>query len=62
MSPTKPGRGGDGADRHPREEFLQRFKISEEDFAKPIRDVAHRATGGFETEEVREFVRERLTR
>ena len=44
----------------PREEFLQRFKISEEDFAKPIRDVAHRATDGFETEAVREFVKERL--
>ena len=46
----------------PREEFLQRFKISEQDFAKPIRDAAHRASGGFEVEELREFVRERLSR
>jgi polyferredoxin len=44
----------------PREEFLRRFRISEEQFAAPIRDAAHRASGGFETEEVREFVRERL--
>jgi hypothetical protein len=46
----------------PREEFLERFRISEEEFLKPIRDVAHRATGGFETEELRGFVRERLAR
>jgi polyferredoxin len=46
----------------PRAEFLQRFRISEEDFAKPIRDAAHRPTGGFEVEELREFVRERLAR
>jgi polyferredoxin len=46
----------------PREEFLQRFRISEEDFGKPIRDAAHRATGSFEVEELREFVRERLAR
>jgi polyferredoxin len=46
----------------PMADFLQRFKITEEEFAGPIRDVAHRATGGFETEELREFVRERLAR
>ena len=46
----------------PMAEFLERFKITEEEFLKPIRDVAHRATDGFETEELREFVRERLGR
>jgi len=46
----------------PREEFLERFRISAQEFAGPIRDAAHRASGGFETEEVREFVRERLGR
>jgi polyferredoxin len=46
----------------PREQFLQRFQISEEEFAGPIRDAAHRASGGFEVEELREFVREHLSR
>ena len=46
----------------PREEFLRRFRISAEQFAGPIRDAAHQASGGFETEEVRGFVRERLGR
>jgi hypothetical protein len=46
----------------PEEEFLQRFRISAEDFAKPIRDAAHRASGGFEVEELPQFVRERLAR
>jgi hypothetical protein len=44
----------------PPEELLQRFRISEGDFAKPIRDAARRASGGFEVEELREFGRERL--
>jgi polyferredoxin len=46
----------------PMAEFLERFKITEEEFTKPIREIAHRATGGFETEELRAFVRERLAR
>jgi polyferredoxin len=46
----------------PREEFLRRFRISAEQFDGPIRDAAHQASGGFETEEVRGFVRERLGR
>jgi polyferredoxin len=46
----------------PMAEFLERFKITEEQFAGPIRDVAHRATGGFEVDALREFVRERLAR
>ena len=44
----------------PAAEFLQRFNITEEEFTNPIRDVAHRETGGFEVEELREFVRERF--
>ena len=44
----------------PREEFIKTFKISGEDFEKPIRESAHREGSGFEVETVREFVRERL--
>jgi polyferredoxin len=46
----------------PMAEFLERFRITEEEFPKPIRDAAHRGTGGFEVEELREFVREHLAR
>lgn len=46
----------------PRADFQQRFKISEQEFSKPIREASHRKADGFETEEVREFVRERLER
>ena len=44
----------------PEQEFLDRFKISPEDFDKPIRDAAHRPDSGFDTETVREFVKEKL--
>jgi polyferredoxin len=40
--------------------FLKRFKISEEEFNKPIRDVAHKPNSGFETEDVRKFVHEQM--
>ena len=44
----------------PKEEFLERFKVSAEDFEKPIRDVAHREGSGFDTQAVRDFVKEKL--
>ena len=40
--------------------FLERFDISEEDFDRPIKDSAHREGSGFDTESVRQFVREQL--
>jgi ferredoxin len=46
----------------PKERFLERFRISAEDFEGPIRDAAHHEDSGFETEDVREFVREQLKR
>jgi polyferredoxin len=44
----------------PKREFIKRFNISEEDFEGPIKDSAHREGSGFDTEDVREFVREHL--
>jgi len=44
----------------PKELFMKRFGISEDDLAKPIRDVAHKPNSGFETEDVRKFVREQM--
>lgn len=44
----------------PKAEFIEAFKISAEDFEKPIRESAHREGSGFDVEAVREFVRERL--
>jgi polyferredoxin len=44
----------------PKEEFIKTFKISAEDFEKPIRESAHREGSGFDVEAVREFVRERM--
>ncbi len=40
--------------------FLEQFNITEEDFELPIKDAAHREGSGFDTEDVREFVREQL--
>ena len=40
--------------------FLEKFHISEEDFVKPIKDSAHREDSGFDTESVRQFVREQI--
>jgi polyferredoxin len=44
----------------PREEFLKKFALSPEDFEKPIKDVAHAAGAGFDTTDVRDFVKEKL--
>lgn len=44
----------------PKELFLQRFRISEEEFTRPIREAAHKPNSGFETEDVRTFVRDQL--
>ena len=40
--------------------FLEKFDISKEDFARPIKDSAHREGSGFDTESVRQFVREQI--
>lgn len=42
----------------PMELFLERFNISKEDFIEHIKDAAHKENSGFDTEAVREFVRE----
>jgi polyferredoxin len=44
----------------PADLFLKRFNISEEQFRRPIKESAHREGSEFDTESVREFVRERL--
>ena len=44
----------------PKELFLNRFRITDEQFTKPIREAAHKPHAGFETEDVRNFVREHL--
>jgi polyferredoxin len=46
----------------PEKEFLVRFEISEEAFGKPIRESAHAPGSGFDTQDVREFVRLKLGR
>jgi len=40
--------------------FKKRFRISDEEFTQHIREVAHKPNSGFETEDVRNFVREQL--
>ena len=44
----------------PKTAFIERFGISNDDFEAPIRDAAHREGSGFDTEDVRAFVKERL--
>ena len=44
----------------PKELFVKRFKISEAELNTPIRDLAHRPNSGFETEDVRKFVKEQM--
>jgi len=44
----------------PKELFMKRFGISEDELTKPIREVAHKPNSGFETEDVRKFVREQM--
>jgi polyferredoxin len=46
----------------PKDLFLARFGVSDDDFELPIKDVAHREGSGFDTEDLREFVREWLDR
>jgi polyferredoxin len=48
------------ASRIPKELFMKTFKISEEEFNKEIREAAHKPNSGFETEDVRKFVREQM--
>jgi polyferredoxin len=43
----------------PKEEFLARFKISADEFEKPIKDASHRADSGFDIQSVRDFVKEK---
>ena len=44
----------------PKKLFLKEFEISEEEFELPIKDSAHREESEWETEDVREFVRQKL--
>jgi len=44
----------------PKEAFIERFGISDEQFEAPIKDAAHKEGSTFDTEAVREFVREAL--
>jgi polyferredoxin len=44
----------------PEQAFLERFGISRQQFDGPIRDATHAAGSTFDTEAVREFVREQL--
>jgi ferredoxin len=44
----------------PREAFLAAFGITAEEFGMPIRDSAHKAGSTFDTEAVREFVRQNM--
>jgi polyferredoxin len=37
--------------------IMEHFNISGEEFNKPIRDVSHKEDSGFETDDVREFIR-----
>jgi ferredoxin len=44
----------------PRADFLARFKISDADFEKPIREAAHREGSGFDTAAVKDWIAEKL--
>lgn len=44
----------------PKAEFLAKFKITEQDFEKPIRDAAHREGSGFDTAAVKDWIAEKL--
>jgi polyferredoxin len=48
------------ASKIPKELFMKRFGISEAELTAPIRDLAHRPNSGFETEDVRKFVKEQM--
>jgi ferredoxin len=40
--------------------FMEEFPLTDEEFDAPIKDAAHKEDSGFETEDVREFVRKQL--
>jgi polyferredoxin len=42
--------------------FLERFKITENEFEAPIRDAAHKEGSGFDTTAVKDFVKEELAK
>jgi ferredoxin len=44
----------------PEKRFIERFGISRDDFDLPIKESAHREDSDFDTEDVREFVREQI--
>lgn len=46
----------------PMADFMEHFGITEEDFEKPIKDVAQKKREKFDTEEVREFIRDKMKR
>jgi polyferredoxin len=48
------------ASKIPKELFMKRFRISEDELTKPIRDLAHKPNSGFETGDVRKFVSEQM--
>lgn len=43
-----------------KEALMKEFGITEEEFEGPIKDAAHKEASGFDTEDVREFVRDKL--
>lgn len=43
-----------------KEALVKKFGITEEEFEGPIKDAAHKEGAGFDTEDVREFIRERM--
>ncbi|HUX22318.1 MAG TPA: 4Fe-4S binding protein [Spirochaetia bacterium] len=43
-----------------KEAFMERFALSDAEFSGPIKDAAHRAEAGFETQDVRDFITQKL--
>jgi hypothetical protein len=44
----------------PKEAFLERFKLTEADLSQPIKTKAHAPGSTYDTEAVREWVKEKL--
>jgi polyferredoxin len=44
----------------PKEAFIERFALSDAEFNGPMKDAAHRAEGGFEVQDVRDFITQKL--
>jgi len=44
----------------PKEPLMERFGLSEAEFAAPMKEAAHRADSGFEVQDVRDFLKEKL--